>query len=89
LCRFDRRFGFPSAGNITGEKRPNRVEGDLEASPRGSTYADIFSHLLDEFDEYEHHNQYWSVPSVIGFIRCCRDVAKAIEEEIERVDIPS
>jgi len=73
----------------TDEKRSNDVEDDLMASPRGSTYSKVFSNLFDAFDSYEHCNQYWSVPSVVGFIKCSRDVAKAIEEEIERVDIPS
>lgn len=88
LRRFDRKHGL-SSGNTVGEKRSNDVEDDLVASPRGSTYVNIFSHLLDEFDSPEHQHQYWSVPSVIAFIKCCRDVANAIEEEIERVDISS
>ena len=58
----------------------------MKACPRGSTYTNIFVQLNDIFD-VKHGRKCWPVSSAVGFVRCCKVVAEAIEEEVDKVVI--
>jgi hypothetical protein len=66
------------------------VENKLRKCPRGSTYTNSFGPLIDWLNTNSSHEaRYWSVPSVAGFFKCCKEVAEAIEQAIDEVVIPS
>ncbi|KAF8347925.1 hypothetical protein F5887DRAFT_954760 [Amanita rubescens] len=77
-----------SSRESSGAHEANDIEEKLKACPRGSTYTNIFAQLNDVFD-VKHGRKCWPVSSAVGFVRCCKAVAGAIEEEVDKVVILS
>ena len=75
-----------SSRESSGAHEANDIEEKLKACPRATTYTNIFAQLNDVFDE-KHGLECWPVASAVGFVRCCKVVADAIEEEVDKVAI--
>ena len=86
LTSYVRNSGKQGIGILTEAYGVNNVEKELEKCPRGTTYTNTFAQAIDMLNR-RLMTQYWSISSVAGFFKCCKEVPEAIERAVDEVVI--
>jgi hypothetical protein len=83
---------IPSKGQKSPKVTPqsygsNDVKKGLDKCPRGSTYTNMFAQAIDVLNSSDE-TDCWMVSSIAEIFKCCKKVAEAIEQAVDKVVIP-